>query len=325
MFAKDTRTETFLTQMGVDFQYTNKVTIDDLVENWREINLSRPVPMREEAVIEYSALMEGGSPAPAPILYQTDDGYAILDGVQRIAAAELAGISRLAAYAVTCDSEDLRAAINVLANARLQGRAEAPEWTRRRAVEVLVIKRRMSVDEVARMGGWPKAAIRALEVTLGWGKTIKDIGGPALPDTLVEVVSRYVTKSALRSAAVPSAEFLKTIKAAKFSATDAEPYIEDFFRASAKNRKHFKVLTDRLELFKAEPEVQTRILGRQSSALSHDVHLRRALKTVITVLDDIKKSGDKLLYMAEYYKLSELIDRKLHKLPVTKPTKSEDT
>jgi len=314
MFTKDTRTETFLTQMGVDVQYTNKATIAGLVKDWRTTNLSRPVPLREEAVYEYAALMEGGSPAPAPILHATKKGDEVLDGMQRIAAIELLGATSFSAYMVTCDSDDMLAAISLLANTRLQGRAESPEWTRRRTVEVLVIERKLSVDEVSRMGGWRKADIQALARILEWGVAIQSIGGPDLPDTMIDVVSQHVSKSDLRAVSKPAAEFLKTLKDAKFSASDAESYVEDFFRPSAKTSKRFKALADRLEMFKEDPEVQIRLLGRKSAGLTRDVHLRRALKTVVTVLEEIKKSGEKLLYIDEYFKLAGQIHNKLHDL-----------
>src|SRR6056300_750436 len=156
MFMKDSRTENFLTQMGVSFSYSNNISFGDLERDWQEKNMARPTPIREDAVIEYASLMESGSAAPAPILFQGKGVLEVLDGVQRLSAASLSGSTRVSAYIVECDSIDVVTAIRVLANARLQGRQEQPEWTRRRAVEVLVINRGMSVDEVARMGGWQR-------------------------------------------------------------------------------------------------------------------------------------------------------------------------
>ncbi len=314
MFTKDTRTENFLTQMGVEFRYVNRIAVSELVPNWREINLSRPVPIRDEAVLEYAALMTNGSAAPAPILHKTPQGYAILDGVQRIAAADLAGTTGLAAYVITCDSDDVLLSINVLANARLQGRAEPAEWTRRRAVEVLVVGRQLSVDEVARMGGWRRADIQALADTLKWHAAVQAIGGPELPDSIVTVVAAAVSQQDLQASGEPAAEFLNVLKAAKFSADDAAPFVQDFFKPISKGSKRFQVLTDRLEAFQTDPEVQTRILGRKGATLPHDVNLRRAMKTVVTILNDIQQAGDKLLYVDEFFKLSAEIDQQLHDL-----------
>ena len=318
MFTKDTRTETFLTQMGVDFRYANRIAFNELHRKWRETNLSRPVPVREEAVLEYASLMSGGSPAPAPILHKTSEGYMILDGIQRTAAAELATETGIAAYVVTCDSMDILLSINLLANARLQGRAEPAEWTRRRAVEVLVVGRGMSVEEVARMGGWKKTDIQTLANMLGWAATVKAINGPEVPDTILSVLAENVSQDELLASGEPAAKFLETLKAARFSADDAAPYIRDFFQPSPKGDKRFQVLSSRLETFKSDPEVQIRILGRKSTGLPHDVNLRRAMRVVVTILDEIQNSSEKLLYIDEFFKLVEDIDGRLHKLSSTR-------
>jgi len=330
LFMRDTRTESFLKQMRVDFKFTNQLTVGDLVANWRKVNLSRPRPVIDDAVFEYAALMESGSLAPAPILYKTPNGYSILDGVQRIVAAnELQGVAQLAAYVVTCDSENKLAAIDLLANARLQGRAEPMEWTRKRAVEVLVVQRGMSIEEVARMGGWRKSDIQAIVNAIEWNNEIQSIGGPELNAKLIGVVSKHVSKEDLRVSGGPAADFLKVVKGANFSSEDAEPHIKDFFQPVVKKSKRHDTLKDRLKSFKAEPEVQVRLCGRKGTGLTHDVNLRRAMKTVITVLEEVKKSGDSLLYVDEFFKLSGEISERLHALapshkkPVVTPTPAD--
>lgn len=319
MFTKDTRTETFLTQMGVEFTYTNSVSVDELADGWDHVNLSRPTPLREDAIVEYATLMENGSPAPAPILHRTSVGYSVLDGVQRVSAAILRGSTRLAAYAVTCDSDDILSAIRVLANARLQGCPEPPEWTRRRAVEVLVVQRGLSVEEVAHMGGWRSSDVQAIAHALEWGLAIQAIGGPALPDTMIQVVAKHVSKREISDAPEPTAEFLRIVKAAKFSASDAEPYVRDFFSPVVKARKRYEVLLSRLNDFKHDPEVQIRIHGRRGFGIPADVNLRRAMKTVVTVLEEIEQSGESLLYVDEFFKLLKDIDKKLHSLAKSHP------
>lgn len=313
-YTKDTRNETFLTQMDVEFQFITRIAFSELVPKWREINLARPIPVREEVVLAYATLMEDGSAAPAPILYKTPLGYIILDGVQRIAAGELAGAETIAAYVVISASDDRLAAINLLANSRLQGSAEPPEWTRRRAVEVLVVMRNISVEEVARMGGWGVGDINTIKKSLEWNTTVQGLGGPDLPDTMIAVLSKYTSRSELGVAGQPAVEFLRTLKSAKFAAVDAEPYVEDFFRPVSKSSRRFSVLSERLVEFKKEPEVQIRLQGRKGLGLSRDVLLRRAMKTVITVIGEVKQSGDTLLYMDEYFKMSGQIERGLHVL-----------
>lgn len=314
MFAKDNRTENFLTQMGVEFSYTNNLAIRNLVPNWEKINIARPVPVREEAVEEYAALMEAGSAAPAPITFKTDAGVEILDGVQRIAAANLLGDTKISAYLVSSDSEDVTSAIRVLSNARLQGRAEPAEWTRRKAVEVLVVGRGLSVEEVSRMGGWKKVEVAAIAKALDWSYKVQAIGGPVLSDKMLGAVARCTTQTVLEKTPEPIADFLRVLQKAKFSADDAEPYIEDFFKTVTKRSRAHAVFTERFNLFESDPEVAARVKGRRSPGLSLDVNLRRAMKTCITVLEEIAASGEELVYIDEFFKISGEIETKLHEL-----------
>ena len=185
MFTTDSRTENFLTALGVQFKYVNGILLPkDFVPEWSSENIGRPVAVREDAVIEYAALMEQGSAAPAPILHRTERGQRVLDGVQRLSAAELNGTTRISAYVVETDSGDMLSAIRVLANSRMQGRAEPAEWTRRRAVEVLVVERGLSHAEVARMGGWKAFDIQRIADAIELQRRITSSGGPDLPDLM---------------------------------------------------------------------------------------------------------------------------------------------
>lgn len=324
MFTTDSRTETFLNQMGVAFRYTNAVTLAELSPGWSENNLARPVPKRDDAIMEYATLMEGGSPAPAPILTETSNGYDVLDGVQRVAAAELAGYTKLSAYVVESDSDEALTAIRVLANARLQGRAEPPEWTRRRAVEILVVQKGLSVAEVAKMGGWRVADVSKIAKALDWGFKIRCIGGPDLSDAMVETISQHTTQEAITKEPGVVSEFLNTLKAAQFSAADAEPFVEEFFQpVTGKPHQAYK---ERLEEFKNDPEVVTRTLGRRGVTIRQDVNLLRTLKSAATVLDEIVAGGEPLPYVDEFFRLVNTIEEKLHKVakkhkkPVKTPT-----
>lgn len=316
MFCKDSRTENFLTQMGVEFKYTNAVAFADLAPDWATKNLGRPVPKREEAIVEYAALMESGSAAPAPILHKTSHGLDVLDGLQRIAAAELAGYTKLSAYLVESDSDELLSAIRVLANARLQGRPEPPEWTRRRAVEVLVVEKGMSAAEVAKMGGWRVSEVEKTARIIAWSFRVRGIGGPSdLSDAMIEVLAKRTTQDELIKEPATIAEFLSTVKLAQFSATDAEPFIETFFQPISKASKAHQVYKDRLDNFKQEPEVVTRVTGRRgATVLRHDANLRRLLRAAGTVLDEIALEGEPLHYADEFFKLLNTLKDKLHRV-----------
>jgi hypothetical protein len=325
MFTKDNRTENFLTSLGASSEYTNRGTPDKLFPKWDKENMGRPkgFPIREEAVLEYAALSESGSPAPAPICHVRDDGlWGVLDGIQRLTAAFFNGETKFSAYLVTSDSKDLLLTIRVLANARIQGHQEPMEWTKRKAIQVLIVERGMSPEEVARCGGWQVKEIIKLVKVLDWGFKIRAIGGPELPDTMIEVVSKYLPKKELTAAAEPIAEFLNTVKAAKFSANDAEPYVHKFFSPIGKPSKRHEIYAGRLENFNNDPEIQTRILGRRGFAMKRDVVLMRTLKSADTVLDEIIADSDDIPYVDEFFRILKGIDKKLKSVSPNKSAKT---
>ena len=224
MFTNDSRTENFLTGLGVKFEYINGILLpSDFDPGWNSENLGRPFVIREDAVLEYASLMEAGSAAPAPILRKTDAGYRVLDGVQRLSAAELQQATRVSAYVVLTDSEDALATIRVLANARLQGRAEPAEWTRRRAVEVLVIQRGLSHAEVAKLGGWKTSDVKRIAEAIELQDRISCVNGPELTDAMLAQIQPYIHGHAVvEQATEPVIGFLHTIKQSRLSASDAE-------------------------------------------------------------------------------------------------------
>jgi hypothetical protein len=298
--------------MGVRYRFVDDLKVDSLPSGWDSVNHGRPVSIREEAVIEYGALMESGSPAPAVIVREADDGtLTVLDGLQRLAAAKMAGFSRFSAYVVSTDSDDTAEAIRVVANARLQGHAEPSEWTKRNAVQRLMIDRNMTAKDVAAMGGWKAADLSRLAGVLECGFQIRCIGGPeSLLDGIVMQIGKFTTEDELRRAPKPIASFLHAISKGRFSVTDAGPYIEEFFQPVAKP----SVYADRLEEFMATPEVETRLHGRVSPGLSTGVKLRRYLRSAIGILDTAIEEGESLDYVDEFFRLGKQIDERLRTL-----------
>ncbi len=312
MFTQDTRAESYLRQVGVKYRFVDDMKVDALPSGWDAENHGRPVSLREEAIIEYGALMEAGSPAPAVIVREAGDGtLSVLDGLQRLAAAKMAGFSRFSAYVVSTDSDDTAEAIRVTANARLQGHAEPAEWTKRNAVQRLMIDRNMTAKDVASMGGWKATDLTRLARVLDWGLQICSIGGPqSMPDGIVQKVAESTTKKELRRAQKPIASFLSALAQARFSVADAELYIEEFFRPAAKASAY----AARLEEFTASPEVETRLHGRASTRLSTGVKLRRTLLSVITTLDHAIEDGEDVRNMDEFFRLTKQIGDRLRKL-----------
>jgi hypothetical protein len=311
MFTKDSRTENFLTSMGVEWKYSNAIKYSDLMLGWDKVNLSRPVPIIEDAVFEYASLIESGSPAPAVILSDTDSGFRVLDGVQRIASGRITGCTQLSAYIVKSDSDDLLDCISVLANSRLQGRAEPPEWTRRRAVELLVVERGLSADEVARMGGWKSSDLMSIARAIELSKAIVSIGGPELPDSILDVVASRTVVQEIVASSKPMCEFFNTVKRAKLSAKDAVPYADAFFAPISRQSSRHTTYSERMAEIKDDAEIQIRLHGRRGAAQPRDVSIIRTLKAAVTLLDEAIESGDQLLYVDEFFRLIKKIDERV--------------
>jgi hypothetical protein len=204
-------------------------------------------------------------------------------------------------------------AIRVLANARLQGRAEPSEWTRRNAVKVLVIERGMSVEEVAQMGGWKPSDVASTARVLEWSKTVESIGGPSLPDVMLITLSKHVCDKELHRSPKAISQFLHLIKQSKLSTADAEPFIELFFSPIAKSSKSHEIYMQRLEDIESSPEIEARIKGRKSTGMSPDINLRKSLRAVVTILDGIAESGEGIAYVDEFFKLVNEIEDRLHR------------
>lgn len=324
MFTADSRTENFLTSLGIKFEYSNSVRLpDDFAPEWNKENLGRPVAVREDAVIEYATLMEAGSAAPAPILHFTERGFRVLDGVQRLSAAELQQMTRVSAYLVQTDSKDSLATIRVLANARMQGRAEPAEWTRRRAVEILVNGRGMSHSQVAKMGGWKTSDVKRLADAIDVQNRIIAAGGPEFSDAMLTELHPYIQPSSvLEQASRPVVGFLQTLKQSRISVADAMPFITTFFAPLPKSSNPFKVLSDRLEDVHHDPEMRARITGRQSVELPKDVVFLRTLKTAETVVDHLVTHGERIANIDEFFHLLRRIEDKLRSIAPNKRPES---
>jgi len=321
MFTTDSRTENFLTSLGVKFDYTNGLRLpEDLCPEWDRENIGRPVAIREDAVMEYATLMESGSPAPAPILSRSDGGFRVLDGVQRLSAAALNGTTRVSAYIVETDSGDMLASIRVLANARMQGRAEPAEWTRRRAVEVLVVDRGLSHNEVAQMGGWKAADLKRIAEAVELQSRISRMGGPALPDAmLLELRPHIHGNSVLEQATNPVVGFLNTLKQSRISVADAAPYMVAFFDAAPKSANPYSVYSDRLSAVHDDPEIKSRLTGRPCASLPKDVVLLRALKSAETVLESILTHGERVTNVDEFFHILNRLTKHIKSLAPNQP------
>lgn len=314
MFTKDSRQENFLNRHGVSWEYSNGVSFDQLAPAWNIANYGRSKAKVEAAIDEYARRTKAGSEAPAPILRRTVKGFEPLDGVQRLLVAEREGATTFSAYLIETDSDLLAMKMRVLANAALGGHPEPPEWSRQQAIQKLIIEGGMSIAEVATAGGWSKKAVEDDKTVMDYGFAIRTIGGPEkLNKGILLQISKIANLDDWEVARGPIAAFCNDLKRGKFSNGDAEPHISTFFGGI--NRKNRKQLHDQYarqyERFCADPEVQTRMEGRERSHLKPATNLLRQIRGVRTITKKLIMEGKALRYMDEFFQAWNQVERDL--------------
>lgn len=321
MFTTDSRTEKFLDWMGVKWRYTNDLTFGALAPSWEATNLGRSQVKVEKAIQEYGLLMDRGSPAPAPILWNdpSTKRHEVLDGMQRLHTEQRRNPSTFSAYVVETDSAVMVKKIRVFANYRLQGGyQESAEWTLERAVFLLVGEGRMSVEEVAEMGGWTVSSVRDKKECMDWGFRIRTIGGPEkFPDSVIRVIAKSAQLEDLEAAAAPVAEFLIDVKRMRLSAEEATPYVEEFFSVVRRKGKLHEQFAEKLEEFHADDEVTIRLADparRRYQPMTAESRLLRALKAALTTAERVQSGGDRIPFMAEYFQVLGRIEKVLKQI-----------
>lgn len=317
MFTKDSREENFLTLHGASWKYRDDITFKMLALNWQDKNNGRPRPKVEDAMIEYGMRMQGGSAAPAPILLSRDDGTLdVLDGVQRLGGAELIGVTVFPAYVVTA-SESMAMRLRVLANHCLIG-DHGPDaaWNRAQAVGLLVIDGGMSTAEVALLGGWKKEDLDKERQYQEYSFAIRCIGGPEqLTKGVVENVAAYASIDTIKKAPKPTAEFFHDLKRGRFSNGDSKPHVKKFFDGTEKRKVQLhELFNDRLQEFRNEREVQTRLEGRTPTRRNPDVKLRATIKAAVTMTEDFIRDSVEILYVEEFYHMLNQVRDNLQKI-----------
>lgn len=307
MFTTDSRTEKFLDVIGAKWQYVNDVSYSMLASNWAQENLGRSQARVEKAVEEYRTLMDRGSAAPAPIIWKNPSGeYVVLDGAQRIAAAESRNPTIFSAYVVQTDSEAMAKRIRVFANYRLQGGyQESAEWTLERAITLLVATGQMSVEECADFGGWSISQVRDKAQVVDFRLSIQGVGGPErLPDSIVRLVAKHAAKEDFAAAPVAIAKFTNAVQRMRLSADEADPYIEQFFAVARSKPKLFEQFQDKWAAFSDEDGVQARLADptrTRYQPMTAEGRVLKSLRASLTTTQRVLDAGESICDMAEYF------------------------
>lgn len=309
MFTTDSRTENFLTSIGVDFQYIDDLLFENLIETWSTTNLGRSQTQIDDAIVEYAnQYSQHNSMAPAPIVWvdaETEKIH-VLDGVQRLGAFELwGGGRRFPAYAVLTDSQLTLKKIKIVANIRLQGGyQESKEWTLRHAIKELVFGEGLSLDELAAVGGWSVKQIREKHLIMKFVQLIQQVGGPVMQENKIKIIASHCRESDFEKAPVPIGKFFTELAKLGLTAENAEPFIIDFFNVNRSKKDLHEEFQKNLDKFLADSYVKDRIKeprSRTSYKLSGESRLLRALRGANSIANLILSDGDKVVNMTGIY------------------------
>jgi hypothetical protein len=160
-FTEDSRLENWLATRGVKYEYRENIRFDELQPNWFNVNQGRPdsVPKDEALIEKYASAMDQGGVFPSPVLAKTSSGLEVLDGCQRLSAADLCGQTIFNGYIIKSDNPSIRASIRICANSVLNGTAPSQDWTISKIVDVLYEQYGFSAKDCSMWSGQPEKRI----------------------------------------------------------------------------------------------------------------------------------------------------------------------
>jgi len=307
---KDTRVEGLLKRLGkygsLVIQKKTGCKFDDLKPGWDQRNMARPSSKVREAIATYRQQMDAGSKAPPTILRVTTLGYEVADGIQRLCASHERGEKTFPAYVIKCD-ELMARKVRLLSNHVLQGYAEKPEWTRRQAVQIIIIEDGGTAADLAEISGWSIKAIEEDERFLRCQFKIKQAGGPEMTKGTVLDIAEATKPIDFEVAGGPIAAFCETVRNAKLSNGEAKPFVQKVFRdLNRKDRKNLhRQIARRVEKFQDDDEVKIRLPDgrRQKSPRADETKLLQVLKAARTVTEEFCRTKAKFRYMEEYFQV----------------------
>lgn len=290
LFVLDSKTENWLKNHGVRFEYKENIGVEELTPDWRDVNRGRPdgVSVVDEIVEKYaSSMLDTGAAFPAPILGRLATGYEVLDGVQRLSAACLIDQTRFNAYIVTTKDVATRQVIRVCANTN-NGVAPSLEWTLGRIVDVLFEEFRYSVQDCHLWTGFPVERIKE-EIDARRAKRWMEENGidvsqkPANQKGFQVAFNRHISIAKLREAPDEVVKVVRFCQHLRSNNSEAERLMQEL--GELKDKKGVKSATQirsKLQEWQTKPEYLARVKGR-SGGKSHPVdNVCRALASALT-------------------------------------------
>lgn len=309
-FTEDSRLENWLKLRGVKFEYKTGVRFADLMVNWAGVNQGRPdsVPKDDTLIEKYASAMDGGAVFPSPVLAKTAFGYEVLDGCQRLSAADLCGQTLFNAYIVKSDNPSIRASIRICANSVLNGTAPSQDWTISKIVDVLYEQHQFSAVDCAQWSGQP---VKKIQVEIdsreaaGWLR-VQGVDTTIKPCNQKGFLAAFARLAPFEERAKLSRELpelVKKLQCVKASNNEAAHLLEqclDVNRAKGANLQT-QVVSKINEVFE-RPEIKARMTGPRSL---HPVdNVVRSLASVVTTM----RSAAKQAYHSDGEQSKQIID-----------------
>ena len=219
---------------------------------------------------EYALMMERGSPAPAVILIAKRNRYVVLDGVQRLSAAELFDCTSAAAYVLNSKTSPQKEHIvRITANARINGQHTPDKhFMLEQAVKILYGQDGLSESEIA------KALARSVEDVrkeIRYQKTSMLMKQAGYAGKLVgrkwfaATLGKYAQADDWSKAPAPLKAMCETMEECKFRNGESEHLIESFFEVKRVARKdRHAQFTMKMNELRSHPEVRRRLSGKSS-------------------------------------------------------------
>jgi len=310
MFTTDERTANYLRRVGVEFKYRDDLYID-LEPSWKTRNDGREVPIEDEAIKDYFEQFVDGSLAPAVITVRTPHGIEVLDGVQRLVAAEQAEATRFSSYAVSPETSTAKLhVIRFGSNHSIHG-SHVPDRTYilEAGVRQLYFGDHLSVAEVAKALSRNAAAI-ADEIAFQTAQ--QNILSTGYDGQYVErkkkwfpvLLSKLAEPRDWDMAPKPIAGMCKTIEQCKFTNGRCQEYVEAFFDIDRKSKKSRHDQLDRnLKLLRSEPEIAQRLAGKKHR--KHLDGLLSSLKATVTIAKSSLDNGEMVVDAAFATEMAE--------------------
>lgn len=324
-FTEDHRTENWLKQRGVKFEYREQMRFEELTPNWFSINQGRPdsVPKDDSLIEKYAGAMAQGAIFPSPIVAKTPQGYEVLDGCQRLCAADLCGQKLFNAYIIKTENPSIRASVRICANSVLNGTSPSQEWTISKIVDVLYEQYDFGVEDCSQWSGQPAKRIQ-IEIDSRDAKNWLKLQGI---DTAVKPANQkgflaclanlcpMLDREKLTREIPPLVSQLQSIKASNDEAVNLLTQCLDVERRPKADLA--MQVRSRIDEVMRRPEIQARI---SSSRTYHPVD--NALRSVAAAVTSMRKAarGEFHSDKKQSIQLIELIDetRKLAKRIVPK-------